>query len=220
MEMTPERWQAANRYTRVLFGPDDEFLSGLVRDAAAAGLPDIAVSHDVGRLLMILTSMTPGRLAIEVGTLGGYSGTWISRGLSPGGRLITIEADQRHADFARGHFAEEGLQDTIEVCHGPGSEILTELASDLGDGSVDVGFVDANKDGYPEYFAKLRPMIAPGGLFIADNVLGSANRWVDDLTDPQMAATDEMTRVVVADPDFDSAVLSVREGVLVARRRA
>lgn len=216
--MTPERWEATNRYTRDLFGPDDDHLAGLAADAADAGLPEIAVSHDVGRLIRILTMMTPAKLAVEVGTLGGYSGTWIARGLAPDGRLITIEAEEKHANFARDHFDAAGFADQVEVRHGPGIEVLSKLADEVGEASVDVGFVDANKDDYPTYFQLMKPLIKPGGLFIADNVLGSGNRWIDDLSHPQIAATDEMTRAVVADTNFDAVVLSVREGVLVARR--
>ena len=82
-DMTPETWDFINDYSRDVFGDQDEHLAGLMDEAIAAGLPAIAVGPDVGRLLMILTSMTRGRLAIEVGTLAGYSGIWITRGLAP-----------------------------------------------------------------------------------------------------------------------------------------
>ena len=98
--MTPETWDFINRYSREVFGAQDEHLAGLMDEAVAAGLPEIAVGPDVGRLLKILTSMTEGRLAVEVGTLGGYSGIWITRGLRPDGRLITIEYEPFHAQFA------------------------------------------------------------------------------------------------------------------------
>lgn len=219
MEMTPERWEATNQYTRDLFGPDDPHLTKLVEDAVEAGLPEIAVSHDVGRLLKILTQMTGARLAVEVGTLGGYSGTWIARGLGADGRLVTIEADAKHADFAREHFDAGGLSDRVEVRHGPGVEVLKNLSEEVGEASVDLGFVDANKDQYPQYFELLRPLIRPGGFFVADNALGSGAGWVDDLSQPMVAATDQMNRAVVSDPDFESVMLSVREGVLVARKK-
>ena len=85
MDMTPDRWRYLGAYSREVFGREDDHLAGLMTEGVAAGLPDIAVSADVGRLLMILTSMTRAGLAIEVGTLGGYSGIWIARGLWPGG---------------------------------------------------------------------------------------------------------------------------------------
>jgi caffeoyl-CoA O-methyltransferase len=100
MPMTPERWAFTNGYVREVFGREDAVLSELKGEAQRWGLPDIAVSADVGRLLALLTSLTEGRLALELGTLGGYSAIWIARALRPGGRLVTVENDPRHADFA------------------------------------------------------------------------------------------------------------------------
>ena len=99
-DMTPERWQWLGDYAHELFGDPDDQLATLMERAVEAGLPSIAVSADVGRLLNILASSTPGRVALELGTLGGYSGIWIARGLAPQGRLVTIEANPDHADFA------------------------------------------------------------------------------------------------------------------------
>jgi len=82
MDMTADRWRYMADYSREVFGRQDPHLAGLMTEAIRAGLPDIAVRPEVGRLLKMLASTTRGRLAIEVGTLGGYSGIWITRGLS------------------------------------------------------------------------------------------------------------------------------------------
>jgi len=121
-------------------------------EATAAGLPDIAVSADVGRLLMMLTSMTQARLALEVGTLGGYSGIWIARGLAEGGRLITIEREPNHAAFAQRQFERAAVDDRVEIRMGGALEVLPRLADELGPGSVDVVFIDAEKTEYCEYW--------------------------------------------------------------------
>src|SRR5690606_27464584 len=103
MNMTPERWDATTRYLREVFGQEDELLAGHADRADQAGLPKIAVSADVGRLLHLLALTTnSGRgpaLALELGTLGGYSGIWIARALAPHGRLLTVEPEPKHADF-------------------------------------------------------------------------------------------------------------------------
>src|SRR5687768_16736512 len=108
-DMTPQRWQFTNNYSRDVFGKQDPHLANLMNDGVAKGLPDIAVSADVGRLLYILTSTTRAQLAIEVGTLGGYSGIWIARALNPQGKLITIEPEKLHADFALAQFKKAGV---------------------------------------------------------------------------------------------------------------
>jgi predicted O-methyltransferase YrrM len=86
--MTPERWSYIGDYATDVFGQYDEHLAGLMARAAEAGLPKISVSADVGRLLKILVSMTEAELAVELGTLAGYSGIWILR-------LATVEVDHR-----------------------------------------------------------------------------------------------------------------------------
>src|SRR3990170_7013277 len=114
MTMTPQRWDFLESYSRAVFGDEDDHLAGLMNEAVAAGIPDIAVGADVGRLLKILSSMTRGLVAVEVGTLAGYSGIGITRGLKPEGRLITIEAEPKHAAFARGQFQRAGIGDRVE----------------------------------------------------------------------------------------------------------
>ncbi|HEY6627419.1 MAG TPA: O-methyltransferase [Acidimicrobiia bacterium] len=213
MTMTPERWDLLDDYSREVFGSEDDHLSGLMHEAVAAGLPDIAVTADVGRLLRILTSMTRGLLAVEVGTLAGYSGIWIARGLRPNGKLITIELDPKHAAFAREQFARAGVADQVEIRLGKGIEVLTDLAAEIEPGSVDVLFIDAVKTEYSEYFQAARPLIAVGGLVLADNVLGTSEGWVD-----QGYGTDDFNRLIAADPDFEAVAVPLRQGVMIARR--
>ena len=212
-DMTAQTWDFINDYSREVFGDQDEHLAGLMDEAMAAGLPAIAVGPDVGRLLMILTSMTRGRLAIEVGTLAGYSGIWITRGLAPDGRLITIEYEPRHADFAQRQFERAGLDKRVELRRGAGLDVLAELSRELDPGSVDVLFIDAHKPEYIAYFETARPLLAVGGLVIADNVYGIGTGWIDE-----GYGTDEFNRHIAADSDFEAAAFPFREGVLIARR--
>ncbi|MEE8153866.1 MAG: O-methyltransferase, partial [Phycisphaerales bacterium] len=186
--------------------------------AVEVGLPNIAVSADVGRLLMILTSMTRGQLAIELGTLGGYSGIWIARGLKPDGRLITIERELAHADFAKVQFERAGVADRVAIRRGAALEVLPNLAEQLGPDSVDVVFIDAVKVEYTEYWRIVRPLIVPGGLVLVDNVLGGGTWTIDDEDDPQRQAVDTFSRLVSEDPQFEAVVVPLRQGVLVGRR--
>jgi caffeoyl-CoA O-methyltransferase len=211
--MTPETWDYLARYGAAVFGREDETLSRLTEEAIAADLPAIAIAPDVGRLLMILTSMTRGRLAIEVGALGGYSGIWIARGLRPEGRLITIEPNPRHAEFASRQFERAGLSARVDLRLGPGLDVLSDLATELEPGSVDLVFLDAVKHEYTGYFEISRPLIAVGGLLVADNVYGVGTGWID-----QGYGTDAFNRHIAADPDFEAVAVPLREGVLIARR--
>lgn len=213
MSMTPERWKLTGDYLTEVFGGQDEHLEGLEERATAAGLPPIAISADVGRLLKILTSLTRGHLALELGTLGGYSAIWIARGLAPDGRLITIESEEKHADFAEGEIAAAGLADRVEVVRGTALDVLPGIAEHLGPASVDFAFIDAEKHEYVDYFELIRPLISVGGLITADNVFGTAQGWID-----QGYGTDDFNRRLAADPDFEAVATPMRAGLLIARR--
>lgn len=212
--MTAERWEFLDGYASEVFGAQDEQLKSLMDRAVQAGLPPIAVSPDVGRLLMILASLTPGRLAIELGTLAGYSGIWIARGLSSGGRLLTVEHDDSHADFAEAEFRQAGLQGRIEVLRGSALDVLDDLSERLEPGSVDFSFIDAAKSEYVEYFMRLKPLIAPGGVVVADNVYATGQGWIDE-----GYGTDDFNRHAASDPDFEVTATPVREGLLIARKK-
>ena len=218
MEMTTKRWEFTSEYLREVFGGQDEHLAHLMEDAVAAGLPDIAVSADVGRLLMILTSMTKGKLAMELGTLGGYSGIWIARGLKPDGRLITIEPEMKHLLFAQQQFDKAGVSDRVEIRHGKALDLLPAIAGEVGEKRVDVVFLDAIKTEYPEYWKHVKPLIAEGGLILADNVLGSGSWWIDDERSEERRAADTFNRLVAEDNDFEAAAVPIRQGVLIGRR--
>lgn len=220
MDMTPERWQATNAYIREVFGREDERLSALMTEAREAGLPDIAISADVGRLLKMLALMVNARLAIEVGTLGGYSAIWIARGLTPGGRLITIECESKHAEFAQRQFDLAQLNDCIELKRGEALDVLEDLRNELPDGAVNMFFLDAEKTEYPAYWKIIRPMIAPGGIVVVDNALGAGSWWIDHRDHPARAAIDRVNRTMADDPEFEAIAVPLRQGVLVGRRTA
>lgn len=229
--MTPDRWQKTSAYLRTVFGREDAALDGLMDRAVAAGLPAIAISADVGRLLKVVASMTnAGRgpaLAIEVGTLAGYSGVWIARALAPGGKLVTIEYEREHADFARAMFEHAGVADRVEIVVGAGLEVLPRLAERFGPASVDFAFLDAVKSEYPGYARTLAPMMRAGGVLAADNVLGSSRWWIDEPAGSggaedaaSRAGVDAFNRAMAADARFETVAVPSREGVLLARRVA
>ncbi len=224
MDMNPDRWAATAAYLDSVFGEQDDHLAGLMKRAVAAGLPDIAVSASVGRFLMLLVRLVDAKTIVEVGTLAGYSGIWLARGMAQGGaggRLITIEPIDKHADFAERAFTDAGLGACVTVRRGTGLEVLPLLVEELGPGSVDLVFLDAIKAEYPEYWPHARTLVRPGGLLVADNALGSSDWWIGEPAGNRAAhdGADLLNRLAAADPAFEAACLPIREGVLVARKR-
>src|SRR5260370_29950963 len=148
--MPQERWSAVDSYIGDNLVPAYRVLEAARRASADAGLPPISVSPSQGKLLHLLARAQGARTILEIGTLGGYSAIWLARALPSGGRLITLEAEPRHAEVARASLARAGLADVAEVRVGPAQATLPKLHA-AGDGPFDLIFIDADKPGYPDY---------------------------------------------------------------------
>jgi predicted O-methyltransferase YrrM len=160
-------------YVERLLQLDDPQLADALADARAAGLPAIEVSPVQGRLLTVLALAVGARRILELGTLGGYSSICLARALPPDGRMVTLELSERHAAVARGNLARAGLTERVEVRVGPAAAGLEALAAE-GAPPFDLVFIDADKEGYPDYFRLALALTRPGGLILADNVLRRA----------------------------------------------
>jgi predicted O-methyltransferase YrrM len=168
--MSQEQWTAVDRYVAGLGPPADPVLEAALAAQAAAGLPPINVAPNQGRLLQIMARAMGARAILEIGTLGGYSTIWLARALPAGGRLITLEADPRHAEVARANIARAGLAGVVEVRLGPALETLPQLAA-AGAGPFDLVFIDADKANTAAYFEWALKMTRRGGMIIVDNVV-------------------------------------------------
>ena len=166
--MSQALWSDVDRYLADLL-PEDPVLAAVLAASAAAGLPSISVSPVEGALLSLLARLRQARAILEIGTLGGYSTICLARGLAPGGRLTTLEANPTHAAVARANLARAGLADTVDVRLGPALDTLTALAREHA--VFDLVFIDADKPGYPDYWRQVLELSRPGTLIVADNVV-------------------------------------------------
>ena len=159
-------WDDVDRYIgETLVQPDDALAAALAA-SEAAGLPAISVSPAHGKLLWLLARTLGAKRILEVGTLGGYSAIWLARALAPGGRLVTLEALEKHAAVARTNLERAGLADRVEVRVGRALETLPRL-----DGPFDLAFIDADKQNNAEYFRWALKLSRPGSLIVVDNVV-------------------------------------------------
>ena len=126
----------------------------------------------MGKLLHLLTRMHRVRTILEIGTLGGYSTIWMARALPADGRLLTLEADPKHAEIARSNIARAGVSHLVDVRLGPAIETLPRLEGE-GASPFDMIFIDADKPSTPEYFGWALQLSRPGSLIIVDNVVRS-----------------------------------------------
>ncbi len=138
------------------------------QQAKRPGLPAINVAPNQGKLLMLLARAIGARRILEIGTLGGYSTIWLARGLPPGGRLITLEANPAYAEIARANIARAGFGAMVEVRVGQAIDTLPGLAAEA---PFDLIFIDADKEGTPSYFQWAVRLSRRGSLIIVDNVV-------------------------------------------------
>lgn len=216
VEFTPLTPQV-HQYWIELLRPEDEFLARLNREAAKAGIRSIGVAPDQGRFLTFLVRIIGADRVLEVGTLAGYSGICLARGLSPGGELVTCEVSNLHADFAEQRFAEAKLAATVRVLRGPALDHL----SSLEDASFDLVFIDADKANYPAYLRQAKRLLRQGGLVCADNADAFglvADSLPEDHPDAQnVASIRTFNRQLATDPDWEAVHIPLGDGMLVGR---
>lgn len=198
-------------YIAGLFAPEDEILATLREEADRTGLPPIAISADEGRLLQVLLSGIGARSVLEVGTLGGYSAIWMARALPPDGRLLSLEIEPSHAEFARRHVARAGLGDRVEIHVGRALDVLPSL-----DGQrFDAMFIDADKEPLVTYFEWALRLVRPGGLVIADNALWGGRVLDPENDDEKTRAVREFNRRLATDPRVLGIVVPTHDGVAI-----
>jgi predicted O-methyltransferase YrrM len=168
--MSQETWTSVDDYlTRVLL-PADSVLEAVLAASAKAELPAINVSPLLGRLLNLLARGCGAKNILEIGTLGGYSTIWLARAVAPGGRLVTLESEERHAEVASVNIARAGLSEVVEVRVGRAADTLPQLAAE-GRGPFDLVFIDADKPSNSEYFKWALRLTRKGSLIVVDNVV-------------------------------------------------
>ncbi len=209
--MSQEQWTAVDRYLTDLLVPPDAALEAALADSAAAGLPAINVSPNQGKLLHLLARLMGARTVLEIGTLGGYSTIWLARALPPGGRLVTLEADARHAEVARANLARAGVDGVVELRLGPALETLPQLAAE-GRGPFDFIFIDADKEGYPDYLAWSLRLSRRGTLIVADNVVRKGAVIDPACDDPRVLGARRFNELLAADPRVSATAIQTVGG--------
>src|SRR6266404_3152828 len=164
--MAEDQWTEVDRYFSASLLPSDPILESALEASIAAGLPAISVSPNQGKLLQMLAQIVGARSILEIGTLGGYSTIWLARGLAPGGRLITLEALDKHAAVARSNIDRAGLAEVVEIRVGQALATLPSV-----EGPFDLSFIDADKQNNAEYFSWALKLSRPGSLIVVDNVV-------------------------------------------------
>lgn len=198
--------------------PLDPVLRELV-EITHAELPDVATkqsAREQGPLLAFLVRLTGARLVVEVGTFTGFSALAMAQALPADGKLIACDISEEWTAYGRRAWEKAGVADRIDLRIAPALDTLRALPAEP---HIDLAYLDADKENYIPYWEELVPRLNPGGLIVADNVL-----FKGKVTDPDAtgapAAIAAFNDHVAADPRTEAVLLTVADGVTLARRRA
>jgi O-methyltransferase len=201
--------------------PPDPMMSMLADRTSSVGeAAGMAVPIEQVALLTILAKLVSAKTAVDVGTFTGLSAFALARGLAPGGRVITCDVTDRWAGLASEHWERAGLADRIEFRLGPAGRILGELA----EGSADIIFIDADKMNYLKYHELAVPLLRPGGLLLADNVLLDGYVLDPELAEGTLArrcaqVMRSFNARLAADDRLETVMLPIADGLTIARRK-
>lgn len=162
-------WTKVDDYINDQLIPADSALKAARKAAAAARMPDIAVTPSQGKLLHLLARSIKARNILEIGTLGAYSTIWLARALPANGKLITLEFSPKHAQVARKNLARAGLAKKVDLREGAALDTLPKIAAERR--RFDFFFIDADKENNANYFQWALKLSRPGSLIFVDNVI-------------------------------------------------
>jgi predicted O-methyltransferase YrrM len=174
---------------------------------------------DPAALLAWLVRLIGARRTFEVGTFTGYSALAVAQALPPDGRIIACDVSEEWTSIARRHWAQAGVADKIDLRIAPAVQTLDALLEAGEGGRFDLAFIDADKASYDAYYERSLKLVRPGGLLVFDNVLWSGRVAAAGPKDADTAALDALNQKARHDCRVDACLLTVGDGLLLARRR-
>jgi caffeoyl-CoA O-methyltransferase len=193
--------------------PESDLLKTVNRETHAHVLKARMLSgHFQGRILSMISHMVKPSRILEIGTYTGYSALCLAEGLSPGGKLTTIDVNEELEAKVRGYFERSGIASSIDYRIGNALQIIPTLQE-----KFDLVFIDADKENYSRYFDLVINNVPLNGIILADNVLWSG-KVLDGKPDKDTKAIIDFNEKVHRDPRVESVLLPVRDGIMMLRK--
>jgi caffeoyl-CoA O-methyltransferase len=195
---------------------DDDVLLRKIFDETMASHPQahLMSSFLQGRFLSFISGLMQPKYVLEIGTFTGFSAMCLAEGLANDGELHTIEMRDEDAKKAKENFTFSKKNNQIHLHLGNAKEIIEKL-----DRVWDLVFIDADKTGYEAYYEALLPRLSDSGLIIADNVLFHGQVLEDKLPGKNAKAIDAFNRLVAADARTEQVLLTIRDGLLLIKKK-
>lgn len=177
--------------------------------------PQMVVGPLEGAFLKMMTQLVQATSVLEIGMFTGYSALCFAEALPANGTVLTCEIDEKPAALARQYFARSSVGKKIEIRMGPALDTMRRLTAQF-----DLIFIDADKINYVNYYRRSLDLLSPQGVILIDNVLWDGDVLKQPPPDEKTAAIQELNRVVAADPLIRAVLVTIRDGVLVVRKRS
>lgn len=195
--------------------PEDPYLHDLYRATNLELLrPRMASGHLQGSLLRMLVSIAQPKHILEVGTFSGYATLCMAAALPEGGKITTFEINDEQEEFTRPWFERSPYADRIEFVIGDVLDILPTRTD-----TFDMAYIDGNKRQYIDYYDLILPRMSSGALFIADNTLWNGNVNDPAHHDAQTQAIRDFNDRVANDPQVETIILPIRDGLTLVRKK-
>ena len=208
----------ADRYVREHSSPEEDALLWIERQThLRTNFPQMLCGPVQGRLLRILAGASGARRILEIGSFTGYSAASMALALPEGGMLDALEINDELEDLMREGWERAGVSDKIRLWLGDALESIRTLSQEGA--RYDLVFIDANKREYMEYYEAIFPLVRPGGLIVADDVLWDGKVYADTVPgDAQTRGIVSFNDFVASDPRVEVAMLPLRHGLSLIRK--
>lgn len=205
--------EALQAYVAEHCPPEPPLLAALRRETHLKILyPQMISSVVQGRWLAFLSKlMAPVRI-LEIGAFTGYSTLCLAEGLAADGKLISIEQHPEREAMIRKYVDKAGISQQVDLRIGDAAEELPKLS-----GSFDLVFLDADKANYPLYLELVVPLLRPGGLLIADNVLWHGH-VLGEGKSKEILGIKGFNAAVMADERVEGLLMGVEDGLFLVRK--
>lgn len=209
--MTEELWAQVDDYTNGLLVEQDAALKTAAKASAEAGLPEIAVAPNQGKLLHLLALANGADRILEIGTFGGYSTIWLGRALTEDGKLVTCEAEPSFAARAKSNIEAAGIADRVDLRIGKALDTLPVIEAE-GIGPFGLVFIDADKANIPEYFDWALRLTRRGSVIVVDNVVLQGLVTAADSPNPAVQGVRRFHERLAAEPRVSATTVQTVGG--------
>ena len=211
--------EAVENYVSAVSVRETELQHRLRKETSTMRGAGMQIGADQGAFLALLVRLLGAKRSLEIGTYTGYSALAVAMALPPDGKLLCCDINEEWTQVARRYWREAGVADKIELRLAPAAETVRGLLRDPGPGTFDFAFIDADKEGYDGYYEQCLQLLRSGGLMAFDNTLWSGRVADDSHNDEETVALRNLNAKARDDARVDACLLTLGDGVLLARKR-